>query len=93
MLPPQLVIGGASLKGSMVGSHAAPRIAGTWEAPVAQVHLEPETSASVLASMFDIDPHVSQAVPLFLGSAIAQVPHLVIALMTTSDSRSSHGAG
>jgi len=36
-LPPPVVIGGASLKGSMVGSHAAPRIAGTWEAPDAQV--------------------------------------------------------
>ena len=37
-LPPVLKIGGASVSGSMVGSHAAPRIAGEWSAPDAQAH-------------------------------------------------------
>lgn len=37
-LPPVLAVGGASISGSMVGSHAAPQISADWSAPTAQAH-------------------------------------------------------
>jgi len=46
-LPPALVLGQASCAGTLSGSHMEPTIAGTWEAPAAQVPPRPPTFSNL----------------------------------------------